>query len=342
MSLAGSAGQFHCFSAGRYDKIIPVNFDALIMGIVSSRLMQIPLGRGSVGVHNLFRRFILLLAVTGILHLIIGKAGQEACSASHSMGNNAAGSPASDGTGSVGSPATDMTGSATSRSTGSMTSGITSSITTSVTTSLPSGHVSRPSGTHVTLSPYAEEISRILKFDRQVIIMIKEETHERIQRLVGYDENGYQIIAPGIAVTVPEDKADSMLASLRRKLTPLKYMAFIIEMNAGLKADKIGFLKGTDQYEILRIMHTDGDEYDISNRDVIDRLQEWEKIASFDIIGADNDWVEIEFKRLPKDLKAFTKEVYEFSPDAVDEGPGTIEGLIRDITRTKRLLLLWD
>jgi len=202
--------------------------------------------------------------------------------------------------------------------------------------------VSKPTGTHVILSPYAEEISRILKFDRQVLIMIKEETNERIQRLVGYDQNGYQIIAPGIAVTVPEDKSDSMLASLRRKLIPLKYLAFFIEINAGLKADKIGFIKGMDQYEILRIMHTDGDEYEISNQDVIDRLQDWEKISSFDVIGADNDWVEIEFKRLPKDLKSFAKEVYEFSPDAVDEGPGTIEGLIKDITKTKRLLLLWE
>ncbi|MGE5173426.1 MAG: DUF4253 domain-containing protein [Betaproteobacteria bacterium] len=202
--------------------------------------------------------------------------------------------------------------------------------------------MSRPTGTPVTLSPYAEELAKTIKFDRQVLIMVKEETHERIQRLIGYDEDGYQIIAPGIAVTVPEDKSDCILFTLRRKLTPLKYMAFVVEMNAALKADKIGILKGTDKYEILRIMHTDGDEYDISNQDVIDRLKEWEKIASFDVTGADSDWVEIEFKTLPKDLTAFAEEVYDFSPDAVDEGPGTVEGLIKEIQKTKRLFLLWD
>jgi hypothetical protein len=117
-------------------------------------------------------------------------------------------------------------------------------------------------------------------------------------------------------------------------------MAFVVEVNAGIKTDRIGILKGTDQYDILRVMHTDGDDYDISNSDVIERLKEWEKSSPFDIIGADNDWVEIEFKTLPKDLRAFAEEVYDFSPDAVDQG--SVCGLIAEIQRTKRLFLWWD
>ena len=210
------------------------------------------------------------------------------------------------------------------------------------TGSSASGAASKATTTQVVLSPYAEEVARILKFDREVLIIAKEETLDRIGRLVGYDENNYQIIAPGILVSVPEDRADRALASLRRRLLPLQYMAFIVEMNAGLKVDKIGILKGTDQYEILRIMHTDGDDYDISNEDVIDRLKEWEKISSFDVIGADNDWVELEFKTVPKNLKSFAEEVYDFCPDAIDQGPGSIEGLIRDIQKTNKLFLWWD
>ncbi len=194
----------------------------------------------------------------------------------------------------------------------------------------------------ITLSPYAEEVAKIIKFDRQVLIMVKEESQASIHRLVGYDENNYQIIADGICVPGPEDRTDMVLDTLRNKLTPLKYMAFVVEMNAGIKTDRIGVLKGTDQYEILRIMHTDGDDYDISNQDVIDRLKEWEKICSFDIVGADNDWVEIEFKTLPRDLKAFTEEVYDFCPDAVDQGPGSPAELAREIQQTKRLFLWWD
>ncbi len=239
-------------------------------------------------------------------------------------------------------PAERMTGNATGGTMKDLHGSMTTSTTTSVTTRPTASVISTPTGTPVTLSPYAEELARIINFDRQVLLIVKGESHERIQRLVGYDEDGYQIIAPGIAVSVPEDKSENILRALRHKLAPLSYMAFVVEMNAGLKADKIGILKGTDQFEILRIMHTDGDEYDISNQDVIERLKDWEKISSFDIIGADYDWVEIEFKRLPKDLKAFAEEVYDFSPDAVDEGPGTVDGLIGEIKKTNRLFLLWD
>jgi len=193
-----------------------------------------------------------------------------------------------------------------------------------------------------TLSPFAEDLAKILKYDRQVLIFAKEETGGNIHRLVGYDEANYQIIADGISVPVPEERTDRVLESLRKKLAPLHYMAFVVEMNAGIKIDTIGILKGNDQYEILRIMHTDGDEYEITNQDVIDRLKEWEKGSSFDIVGADNDWVELEFKALPKDLKTFVEEVYEFCPDAVDEGPGSTAELARELQQTKRLFLWWD
>ncbi len=194
----------------------------------------------------------------------------------------------------------------------------------------------------VALSPYAEELARIIKFDRQVLITAKEESGSSIYRLVGYDDKDYQIVAEGVAVSVPEDRTDMVLNALQAKLVPQGYMAFVVEMNAGIKTDKIGILKGTDQYEILRIMHTDGDDYEISNDDVIERLKEWDKSSPFDIVGADNDWVEIEFKSLPKDLKGFVEEVYDFCPDAVDEGPGSVSGLIKEIQQTKRLFLFWD
>jgi len=217
-----------------------------------------------------------------------------------------------------------------------------SCLTSSMTNSHPPCVTSGITGTQVILSPYAEEVARIIKFDRQILVIVKEITHERIGRLIGFDGEGYQIIAPGIVVSVPADNADTRLAVLRHRLQPLHYMAFVVEMNNAIKAYKIGVLKGTDQYEILRIMHTDGDDYDISNQDVIDWLKELEKKAPFDIVGADTDWVEIEFKTVPKDLKTIVEEAYDFCPDAVDQGPGSVDELVNEIRKTKRLLLLWE
>lgn len=232
-----------------------------------------------------------------------------------------------------------MTNSLSSCVTGSL---LKSGLTSSVTNSLSPCLTGSASGTQVLLSPYAEEVGKTIKFDRQVLIIVKEMTHDRIGRLVGFDEGGYQIIAPGIVVSVPEDKAENIFAALRHRLQPLHYMAFVVEMNDAIKVYKIGVLKGTDQYEILRIMHTDGDDYDISNQDVIDWLKELERKASFDIIGADSHWVEIEFKTLPKDLKTFAEGVYDFCPDAVDQGSGSVDELAKEIRKTSRLFLWWD
>jgi len=273
------------------------------------------------------RRFPSLLVLAGVALLLMGADNQVKSSITSSI---------------TGSVISGLTTSAISRVTGSIMSVTTNSLSSSATRSTAPGVVSCSTATKVTLSPSAEELAKSIKFDRKVLIIAKGESQDHIGRLIGFDEEGYQIIAPGITISTPEDKTGHILAALRQKLHPIKYMAFVVEMNEGLKIDKIGILKGTDQYEILRIMHTDGDEYDISNQDVIDRLKEWEINSPFDILGADGDWVEIEFKILPKDLNAFAGEVYDFCPDAVDQGPGSIAELAKEIQKTKKLFLWWD
>ena len=194
----------------------------------------------------------------------------------------------------------------------------------------------------IVLSPHAEKVARQIGFDRRVLIIVKEETREHIERLTGYDENDYQIMASGISVEVPEERSGQILTKLRTRLKPLNYMAFVVAMNEKIKRETIGVIKGTDQYDILRIMQTNGDDYDITNDDVVARLKDWEKAFSFVIVGADNDWVEIEFKTLPKDLPLFAEEVYDFCPDAVDQGSGSVSGLVKDMQATRRLFLWWD
>jgi Domain of unknown function (DUF4253) len=179
-------------------------------------------------------------------------------------------------------------------------------------------------------------------FEADVLLLVKEEARSPLHRLSGYDGDGYQIMANGIVISVPWSRSDQVLWSLREKLKLRNYMAFQIEINNSLKVDRIGIIKGTDQYEILRIMHTNGDDEDVSHEDVIAKLKQWEKRIRFEIVGAENDWVEIEFRTMPQDLNAFAEDVYEFSPDTVDEGTGSVAELVRDISATKRLVLWWN
>jgi len=179
-------------------------------------------------------------------------------------------------------------------------------------------------------------------FEADVLLLVKEEAKSHLHRMSGYDGDGYQIMANGIVISVPWSRSDQVLWSLREKLKRRNYMAFQIEINNALKVDRIGIIKGTDQYEILRIMHTNGDDDDVSHEDVIAKLKQWEKRIRFEIVGAENDWVEIEFRTMPQDLKTFAEDVYEFSPETVDEGTGSLAELVKDISATKRLVLWWN
>ena len=192
------------------------------------------------------------------------------------------------------------------------------------------------------LSASEERIASQIGFDKDILLLVKGEARGPVHRLTGYDEEGYQIMANGLTVAVPRSRSEQVLWSLRDKLKPLKYMAFIVEINDTLKIDKIGVIKGTDQYDILRVMHTNGDEDDVSHDEVIEKLKGWGKRCTFDIIGAENDWVEIEFRIMPRDLKDFASDVYDFSPDTVDEGSGSLSALIKEINVTRRLMLWWN
>jgi hypothetical protein len=192
------------------------------------------------------------------------------------------------------------------------------------------------------LSVLEERIASPIGFEKDILMLVKEEARSPLHRLSGYDEDGYQIMANGLTVSVPRSRSEQVLWLLRDKLKPRKYMAFIIEINDTLKIDKIGIIKGTDQYDILRVMHTNGDDDDVSHEEIIEKLNGWGKRCPFEIIGAENGWVEIEFRIMPRDLKVFAEEIYDFSPDTVDEGTGSLSALIKEINATKRVMLLWN
>lgn len=144
----------------------------------------------------------------------------------------------------------------------------------------------------------------------------------------------------GICVEAKQAEAEQLVLRIMEEFKAINYLAFICDS----EREKIGIIPGSDQFEILKLQQTNGDNYDISNERVISQLKKWHRSYPFTIIGADYDWVEANFDVFPegKELKALARELAEFCPDIVEQGTGSINGLIEEITETKKMYLWWD
>jgi hypothetical protein len=74
----------------------------------------------------------------------------------------------------------------------------------------------------------------------------------------------------------------------------------------------------------------------------VQKLQE--KVAKFgiDIFRAETDTIEFRFRAMPDDLSAFCRDPYDFCPDIVDQGAGSVEEIEMEVTRTRAVFLWWD
>lgn len=158
------------------------------------------------------------------------------------------------------------------------------------------------------------------------------------------NEDGPKVLVPGIVISLPEKKVAVVLGKLSDTAVKSGCRIFRCKQSFGIggRPDEIAIIRTKDQYDILRVMATDGANYGISTDAIIKKFKTWEKSFSFRINGAELDWVSAEFITMPKDMLAFAKEVYKFCPDVVEQGTGTVEALAGEMKSTKTLYMWWD
>jgi hypothetical protein len=78
----------------------------------------------------------------------------------------------------------------------------------------------------------------------------------------------------------------------------------------------------------IQALQTSGANYDLTTEDIIERLRDWATRCDFTVDEVEADRIELDFQSLPENLEEFCEEVYEFCPDTVDQGYGTIGEMI--------------
>ncbi|GMV93679.1 MAG: hypothetical protein AMXMBFR82_34570 [Candidatus Hydrogenedentota bacterium] len=125
----------------------------------------------------------------------------------------------------------------------------------------------------------------------------------------------------------------------------LKHGAFLFRVEChfgiGTQPDVIAVLPTTDQYEVIQAVGTDGVNFDVDNAEVIVWLRGMEEQNPFTLTGAGQDFLEGYFVTPPENAPALAKRMYDFCPDIVDQGTGTVEALAGELKHGK-LYLWWD
>ena len=148
-----------------------------------------------------------------------------------------------------------------------------------------------------------------------------------------------------ISVLVPEKQAEAELFRVRKAL-PKGALAFL-GTTRNLSNDYSGgveivALVSDDKFDILRAAQSNGINHGHTTSSIIERLKVWDESYGIDIWHAETDTIQLRLERLPTDLDAFAREVYEFCPDIIDQGSGNISDIANYLRAAKSLYLWWD
>lgn len=190
-----------------------------------------------------------------------------------------------------------------------------------------------------------EEEQRIcgkIDLDTNIAKQLMDLTKNTISQIPMMDEGGQATDSFGLGVIskVEYGESNNIIRVHKEEFKKKGYLLFVYEND---KSERfLALLKGTDEYDILRYIKTNGINHGIETRDIIARLKKWNKDHDFVILGASMDWLEIEFITTPTNLDTYTEEVYAFCPDVVDQGTGDLKTLKSEIIRTRGMFFWWD
>ena len=216
-----------------------------------------------------------------------------------------------------------------------------------------------------------EQLAFALDFDEDVLRLVKSEMQKPLEPFVrlAIPIDGRDVVSSadilngkGFAVKLAERyvwmwEPDylELIHRMRSLLLSHGYMAFLTDGYGAMPC--LAILKTLDQYEIIRVVETRGWDFDDKYWQpdkLIAKLQEWQNLCDFNIIGAGHKNIKLEFKTLPRNLIAFSKEVNRlcweleqvygiecFSNDALEQQKA-VEQLAQIIRDTHKVYLWWD
>ncbi len=149
-----------------------------------------------------------------------------------------------------------------------------------------------------------------------------------------------------LSVVVPAGEAEALVWRLRDALGP-GLVAFVgtsqwLGDETHEEGAEVAVGPGGSQLDILRLARSDAANYDMYTEDLVAKLGGYDEEFGIDITHAETDTILFNLVGWPADLAAFARDLYEFCPDIVDQGVGSVEELREVVEATGKVALWWD
>jgi hypothetical protein len=170
---------------------------------------------------------------------------------------------------------------------------------------------------------------------------LKKLTQCPLEQLSFTAESSETKMAEGIQSLTTEQNARKILEDHREKYISKNKYIFI----SSFSGDEyhIAIIGTTaDPYKIIEYAGTNGANHDITTKKIIAKCKAWDKEFGIKLTSIGDDFCECEIKNKDIDYKKLAIEVYDFCPDVVDHGTGTIELLEKVMKKQGRIFLWWD
>lgn len=145
--------------------------------------------------------------------------------------------------------------------------------------------------------------------------------------------------APGVFLFHIDSRSDFDFESARQAITS---KGFTLVWTDTLNHLEVGLFPTDDPLLALRAMGTNGANFDLSPDHVAKWLRELYAEHPFEITGLETDVVDGRFLAELPNTRKLAKRMYEFCPDVVDQGTGSVAALARVLKETRRLYFWWD
>jgi hypothetical protein len=181
-------------------------------------------------------------------------------------------------------------------------------------------------------APASPEEMSALGVDADLAEMMRNRTGAQGTLLRGADRD-----APiGIQWPIESTASVNLVQQLRAELGKRGLVVFVADRSYGTGPDRVAIVRASEPFEVIdkRIASPEKEAR-------LAKLRAWHAQAAWDLLGAGEDWVEIEFREPLANPEHWVAEIVAAAPP-VGDGADSRIALRETLVRTRRALLWWS